>query len=539
MKGGDRMRNRKDLIKTSTFFILSFLILLTTSSASEMGDISIDIEIATTPLHEWMPSITYNPVDNEFLVLWHTTGVREVGGERMYSVHAQRISPNGELLGEPFSPIESYGPERRILPRAAHNPFTNQYMVCLSRGQEITDWDPFITLLASDGSSLYGPVPLSVEPTKSNHANIVFNSKRRQYLVVYNDSRNNVANVYGVIVGEDGTIIKEDFAITKAVESTDGGRINAYPCYNPKDDTYLINWEDFRNASDWRDPGDIYGALLDGDGTIRENDIPMVDDYRKDDEGDQRVQNIVYNPHRNEFLASWWDSSPSLQGGGGVVGRIINADGIPEGSDYVVADALGFQSFPHLVYVEDKKMYFAVWDDNRNETPDTEGENEDVYAKWLHSTGEPVASADIPICTEERNQGYSEVAYNPVMNRFLIVWRDEVAEEVLEEGGSGHVVESGGNVMGKIYGLPSFLTGRVVEQTTGSPVEDALTVVIGPSFPSLIKTNIGGWFNIAENAQTTGTYLIMAFKLGYHINVEFVNYEGKPLQSMLEMTRWW
>jgi hypothetical protein len=93
--------------------------------------------------------------------------------------------------------------------------------------------------------------------------------------------------------------------------------------------------------------------------------------------------------------------------------------------------------------------------------------------------------------------------------------------------------------MGKIYGLPSFLTGRVVEQKKGSPVEDALVVVIGPSSPSLKKTNIGGWFNIAENAQTTGTYLIIAFKLGYHINVEFVNYEDEPLQPTLEMTRWW
>jgi hypothetical protein len=251
------------------------------------------------------------------------------------------------------------------------------------------------------------------------------------------------------------------------------------------------------------------------------------------------VQNIVYNPDRNEFLASWWDSSPSLEGGGGVRGRIINSDGIPEGSDYVVADAPGFQSFPHLVYVEDRQMYFAVWDDNRNENPETEGENEDVYANWLDSAGEPVGSADIPICIEERNQGYSEVAYSPVMDRFLIVWRDEVEEEVLEEGGSGHVVESGGNVMGKIYGLPSFLTGRVVEQNTGSPVEDAFVIVLGPSSPSLKKTNIGGWFNITENKQTKGTYLIMVFKFGYHITIESVNYEDEPSKPMLEMKRWW
>ena len=54
-----------------------------------MGDLTVDIEIATTPLHEWMPSITYNPIDNEFLVLWHTTGVRP--GIRMRASGIHRI----------------------------------------------------------------------------------------------------------------------------------------------------------------------------------------------------------------------------------------------------------------------------------------------------------------------------------------------------------------------------------------------------------------------------------------------------------------
>ena len=31
-----------------------------------MGELGIDLEISATPLHEWMPSITYNPIDNEF-----------------------------------------------------------------------------------------------------------------------------------------------------------------------------------------------------------------------------------------------------------------------------------------------------------------------------------------------------------------------------------------------------------------------------------------------------------------------------------------
>ena len=531
------MRNRKNLIKISIYFIISFLISFTTSSASEMGDLTIDIEIATTPLHEWMPSITYNPIDNEFLVLWHTTGVREEGGESMYSLHAQRISPDGELLGEPFSPVESYGPERRILPRAAHNPFTNEYMVCFARGQEVTEWDPFITLIESDGSTLYGPVSLSEELTKANHINIVFNSERRQYLVVYNDSRNGVANVYGIIVGEDGTIVKEDFAITDAVKGTDGGRINAYPCYNSKDGSCLITWEDFRHVENWREPGDIYGALVSATGQILKKDIPVCDDHGTDNAGGQWVQHQTYNSKADNFFVVWEDGRSTVQDYG-IYARIINANGAPAGEDFELVDHPNAQEFCSVSYHEKTDRILAVWDDGRNTNPDTEEGNKDIYAKWLSSTGKPVGP-EIPICTEERNQSYFAVAYSPVMDRFLIVWRDEVDEEVLEEGGSGHVVESGGNVMGKIYGLPSFLTGRVVEQKTGSPVEDAFVVVIGPSSPSLIKTNIGGWFNIAENAQTTGTYLIIVFKLGYHINAEFVNYEGEHIQPTIETRRWW
>ena len=71
---------------------------------------------------------------------------------------------------------------------------------------------------------------------------------------------------------------------------------------------------------------------------------------------------------------------------------------------------------------------------------------------------------------KEGTQRYSELAYNPLMDQFLIAWRDEVEEEVLVEGGSGHIKESGGNIMGKIYGMPAFLTGRIVERQTNSPV---------------------------------------------------------------------
>ncbi len=515
------------------FTLLLFAAVPALGSEDGMGNLDLDMEISTTLLHEWMPSVTYNSIENEYLVLWHSTGVRDDGGENMYSLHARRISSYGQLLGESFSPLKSVGPERRLLPRAVHNPFTNQYIVSFSMGQEATDWDPFITILDSKGSTLFDPAAISEEPTKASHPGIVFNTTRRQCLVVYNDSRTGLAAIYGIIIDEDGNIVKGDFVIKASENPEEGGFINAFACYNPTNDTYLINWEDFRNVSNWMEPGDIYGALLDGEGNVIVNDIPMVDDHGMDNEGDQRVQSIAYNPDRNEFLAMWWDSRPSLDGGG-VVGRIINPDGTPEGSDFIVADAPGSQSFPHAEYVEKRGMYFVIWDDGRNyDASEDEDENRDIYAKWLSPDGIS-AGDDIPVSTMKGSQRYSELAYNQLMDSFLIVYRNEV-EEAVSEGGSGHIAESGGDILGKIYGVPSFLSCRVVDHGTGAAVEGARAVVLGLTLPTMETTGSEGWFNIAKDGQPEGKYFIIIYKNGSGMAIESVLYHGEPLQLTIEL----
>ena len=197
------------IVKYLAFITVMFLIISPRlCAADKMGELGIDLEISATSLHEWMPSVTYNPVDNEFLVLWHTTGVRETGGKTCTAWMAGGLTRMGSLSGEHVHPVSSIGPERRILPRAAHNHIYNQYMISFIMGQEITEWDPFITLMDHDGGIMYGPAALSAQLTKANHASIAFNSKRHQYLVVYNDSRNGNADVFGIILDEAGNIVK-------------------------------------------------------------------------------------------------------------------------------------------------------------------------------------------------------------------------------------------------------------------------------------------------------------------------------------------
>ncbi len=519
-----------------TILIISFISPFTAvRSQDPPEDFLTDVSISTTQLHEWMPSITYNPIDNEFLLLWHTTGVREPGGANMYSLHGQRISPDGELVGESFMPLPTIDTGRRILPRAAHNIFTNQYMVVFCMEQPITGWDPFITIIDSTGTILSGPVCLSAQPTNANHAFIVFNPARRQYLIAYNDSRNGKQDVFGVIVDENGAVVKEDFPICTAP----GEQQNPFVCYNTTNDTYLMNWEDFRNVATWTEPGDMYGALLDGEGNIIKADIPIIDDHGEDDAGGQWLNNIAYNPDRKEFLVSWMDTRPSLNSGVGIVGRFFKSDGSPAGPDFTLVDTIGSQYWHQSLYIPEKQRYVVVWQDTRNDAPDAtplNTKNTDIYARWFNAKGEPV-DTEITLCTEQLNQQYAIVAYCPLMDRLLFAWRDELKEEVPGGGGSGHVAESGGNIMGKIIGAQSFLTCRIVEKGTGIAVNDARVLVIGPSLPTIKDTNIGGWFNIANGRQRKGTYFIFTYKSGYEIEIQSIVYNGEPLHAAIELTK--
>jgi hypothetical protein len=215
------------------------------------------------------------------------------------------------------------------------------------------------------------------------------------------------------------------------------------------------------------------------------------------------------------------------------VGRIFKSDGTPAGEDFVIVDPTGDQGYPQFVYIQKMKQYFIAWDDTRNG-------NSDIYATWLNESGKPVGD-DIPICTDPGNQGYPYIAYSPLMERFLITWRDTNAPDdydVLPDEGGGHIPGSPGDIKGALYGKPSLLYCQVSDAETGDPVEGAIVMVIGPAFPALKQTNLGGWFNIEKRFQLSGIYMLMAFKPGYMMAINTVNYTGDTLEISIKMTPW-
>jgi hypothetical protein len=355
--------------------------------------------------------------------------------------------------------------------------------------------------------------------------------------VVYSDRNiyNEHLNLIGFILNEIGNPIHGPFPVGQQL----GDYYAPRGAYNPDDDNYLVVWEDFRHVADWLEPCDIYGVLLDNEGDMIA-EIPVMDDAGMAGEEDQRVPVPAYNPDKNEFLVVAKTAKLGLISETGVIfGRFVKADdGTLPGPAFTIVDEPRIQHWPNIEYIEEEKKYLMVWNDCRNdgqpsEDPWYRSPAIDVYARWLDNTGRPIGKEILIAEREGTGENWKQVptiAYSPVMKKFLITWYDRHAA-----GGDTPFAGAPSDVKGTLYGAPSFLSARIVEEGTGSPVEGASVLVVGPSFPALERSNVGGWFNIVKHFQLRGIYLVMAFKSGYKMAIKTITYAGEPLQETIEM----
>jgi hypothetical protein len=553
---------KKEVFKCAAFCFTVFFLMVPDVC---VGDDGMEIlnsyfEIDTGPRHQWYPKLAdNNPINNEFMAVWRTSGKLRDDCEPgdMYectnsfkTINARRISPDGDLLADP---IELSPPEvgDKSGPGVVHNIFTNEYMVSFFSALTTGLSEMHIARMNSVGEIQYGPYSLYPSTSDAGHGEIVFNSVRREYLVVYNDNYifNDYHNQVGFILDESGNPIKGPFPVGNQV-----GDFYAPSCaYNSTDDNYLCAWEDFRHVDNWIYPGDAYGALLDSNGDMIV-EIPILDDYHMpggdtypgyESKQDQRVPTPCYNPDKNEFLVAWRDHriTPQDPDDAGIFGRIIaGPDGSFKGPDFVIVDGRRMQTSPEMVYVKERKQYFFVWSDTRNDTeppgsPLWFSDNVDIYATWLDESGMPIGD-EIPIAVEPGVQTHSKVAYNPVMKRFLMAWSEKglnVHDYEVIPSGTMMGTDVPGDNRGTIYGAPSFCCARVIEKGTGNPVEGAQVVVIGRGLLERERTNVGGWCNLPKDSQRNGTYFMIAWKGGHGMAMRSVRYEGEPLQATIEL----
>jgi len=406
------------------------------------------IEISFNNLRKALPDTAWNAQEDSFFSVWAAAPGME-SSNFDYFVSGQKLSNTGEMIGDPVEILKTG--DILMLPRLVYNPNKNQFLVIYCRGEE--NFNIRGVILDADGNALGEQFIVTNVPANQFHYTAAFNSKRNQYLITYNDFREEVSSVYAVIIDDVGVIVKEEFLLCEAT----GHQVNPVVCYNPADDTWLINWEDFRAHGNSLDSletlevmTDIYGALLSGDGTIMKTDIPMCADA-SDRNADQRFNGIAYNARKNEFLVSWTDTREQIKNVA-IMGRIVKADGSMPKEDFPLVDAAGAQMVSHTHYIESKDTYFVAFERDRNDVDkfyfkDIKA-NLDIGAQWLDNKGCPKGDI-IDIFSSEGNHRFVRFAYSEKSGTFLLVWQTDFPG--VSDSVEGHIMSAGGNIMGAVY----------------------------------------------------------------------------------------
>jgi len=221
------------------------------------------IEISVNDYRKSLPDVALNSKRNEFLVVW-AAAPGEESQTFEYLISGQRISDTGELLGETIEILKTG--DIVMMSRILYNPNKNQYLVIYCLG--LSNFNIHGVILNAEGQPVGEHFRIVDAPANQFHYTMAFNSNKDQYLITYNDFRDDIGNAYGVILDDAGKIVKEEFTISNSV----GHQVNPVVCYNPGNDTYLVNWEDFRAHGDGLTPlgtlevmTDISGSLISSD----------------------------------------------------------------------------------------------------------------------------------------------------------------------------------------------------------------------------------------------------------------------------------
>lgn len=278
------------------------------------------------------PSVAYNPVQDEYLVVFEHA---KLSADLSYDVYGIRLSWDGEMISSMFS--INYSVLSQEHPSIAYNSQQNQYLVAYHEQQEDSRVNIKLVLLDHEGVQMgYGEI-LSLLNEKRIDPEVVYNLAHNQYLVVFTfvSMSPPISRIKGRVVNPDLTDIiasPEYFMDNPTI-----GKINAQAASGI--DEYLVTWSRIDNGVDY----DIYGRRLNGNGVPQVEDFPIATEILEmHPEGD-----IAFRPGIGYLTVSLYSSSTANLAD--IYLRFIKPDqNQASGPEYALDNSPGLQEQPAI-----------------------------------------------------------------------------------------------------------------------------------------------------------------------------------------------
>lgn len=191
--------------------------------------IDSDIQIGCCG-YEDNPDVAYSPLRNRYLVVY--------GGP---SMSGQRISANGLLVGSRISVSSEAGNE----PAVAYNTINNLFQVVWQTGYLHSDSDINAQRVRPNGGLIGSNFAIADSPGNQVEPDIAFNPERKEFFVVWADNRNTTVDVYGRRTSAYGVLRG---VATRLSDGADDERVPAVD-HRSTSNQYLAVWDDWDDAT--------------------------------------------------------------------------------------------------------------------------------------------------------------------------------------------------------------------------------------------------------------------------------------------------
>jgi hypothetical protein len=332
-----------------------------------------------------LPVNAYSPDQNEYLVVY----------TKNWDAYGRFIKSDGTPRGEEF-PI-STAPASQTHVGVIYNPVRQNYLVSWNDSRNTLNETDIYGIFVNPDGSFDGKEFLICDVPKSQYyPAMIYNSKDDEILVVWEDFRDcttevcieDLSSLYGRRLASDGSFIGDEFLVIAG--NHDNRQQNLE--YNPHRNEYLVTWNDRRNEKDVPNI-DIFAVRIKNDGTLIGESFPLCTAPN-----DQGYCTIAYDTINRVYLAVWNDFRDSdvsanifdlppfigIYGGnviydpGTVYGIWLSDEGAKISSEFILyEESKGKQMLAMAKYFQtsaDSGNFFVAWSDMR-----TEGNGRDIY----------------------------------------------------------------------------------------------------------------------------------------------------------------
>jgi hypothetical protein len=405
------------------------------------------------------PAIAYNPVANQYFVVWEGDDGSGALANDEFDIYGQRLDAaamavgstvrlSGGLIADGNPGFDAFEPA------VAFNATAGEYLV-VWRSDETPgfvndEFDVFVQrVTAATGAKSGTNVQISDLGPVSNAAydaldpTVVSNSQNGDYLVAWwgDDNTSPLVDdefeIFGQRLNSSAAEVGSDFRISFHDGDASLDAQNPAVAYDSVDNNYLVVWEG-EDSTATLVPGEleIFGQRVSSTGAAVGKDIRISDAGPTNDSAyDATDPAVSYNPDVNEYLIVWRADDNGLTLADNefeIFGQRLNAaNGDEVGtndfrlSDLGPAGNTAFSaSLPAVAYSPQADQYVVVWEGDDDTLPLVDNEFE-IFAQNVSAAGGQVGTNDDRVSHAGRDDeaGTSAaVAYNSQANEYLVVW---------------------------------------------------------------------------------------------------------------------